>query len=110
MGLAKTIHFSLSQPLHPYEQLLSVLPPDRAFLLPEPYRPIMIDPSSPVADFYPRQVQIDSDGTHYHNLHTSHPNIVGVVPNRQKEHMGVYPAVASYRHAEIIGCCGDACG
>ena len=50
------------KPMPPYEQLLSVLPPDRAFLLPEPYQDLLVNPSSPIADFYPRKVQIDTDG------------------------------------------------
>ena len=38
-------------------------PPPRSYrVLPEPYRPLMCDPSSPIVDFYPTEFQVDLEG------------------------------------------------
>lgn len=41
------------EPLLPVQQLAAILPPQSAALLPAPYRHLLLDPKSPVADFYP---------------------------------------------------------
>jgi len=52
-----------SPPLHapfpPELQLLSVLPPQSAELLPQPLRCLLLDKASPVLEFYPRQFEVD---------------------------------------------------
>ncbi len=59
---SKEIKFNIGKPMRAFEQLLSVLPPDSAGLLPAAYRPLMTSSSSPLAQFYPSQVKIDSNG------------------------------------------------
>lgn len=57
-----TFDFRLGQPFRPFEQLLAVLPPESAKFLPEPYRVLMTEPSSPLRDFYPTDIAIDRNG------------------------------------------------
>ena len=56
------VKFSLGTPFKPYEQLLSVQPSSSCNLLPEPYRWLMLDPKSPIADFYPVDFKVDLEG------------------------------------------------
>lgn len=55
------IEFSLGVPFKPIEQLLGVLPPASAKFLPAAYRDLMAVDSA-VADFYPRDFDIDMNG------------------------------------------------
>lgn len=50
---------ALSGPLSPLEQLMSCLPPDSARLVPKPHRDLMTLPSSPLADMYPTEFEVD---------------------------------------------------
>jgi len=52
----------LGEPLRPFEQLMSCMPPSQAHVLPEPYRHLMTDPDSPLIDFYPRAFTVDMNG------------------------------------------------
>lgn len=45
--------FEKNEPLTPFEQLLAVLPPESAGILPEPFEKLMIDKTSPINLFYP---------------------------------------------------------
>ena len=56
------IGFELGQPYSPLQQLLAVLPPGSAWALPPPFRHLMLDPGSPIADFYPAEFAQDSNG------------------------------------------------
>lgn len=49
-------------PFRPYEQLLGCLPPSSSYLLPKPYRKLMISPDSPLKDFYPKSFMVDMNG------------------------------------------------
>lgn len=49
-------------PLLPFEQLLSVLPAYSSPLIPEALRPLMLDESSSVIHYYPRQFATDQNG------------------------------------------------
>jgi len=60
--LKNPIKYDLGNPLRPFEQLISVLPPQSCNLLPEKFHPLLISPSSPIAEFYPTTYEI----------HTSH--------------------------------------
>jgi hypothetical protein len=56
------IKFSESEPFHPIEQLMAVLPPASAHALPEPCRRLMTEPESPIIDFYPNEILTDPNG------------------------------------------------
>jgi 5'-3' exoribonuclease 2 len=51
--------FSLGEPFKPYEQLMAVLPPKTCHALPEFLRPLMTSPTSPIADYFPSEFEID---------------------------------------------------
>jgi len=52
----------LGTPFPPLGQLLSVLPPQSASLLPKPLGELMTHPSSPIAAFYPPDFETDANG------------------------------------------------
>ncbi|CEM15604.1 unnamed protein product [Vitrella brassicaformis CCMP3155] len=56
------IEFELGHPFKPFQQLMAVLPSACAYLLPEMYRDLMMNPRSPICDFYPQTFDIDMDG------------------------------------------------
>ena len=56
------VTFTPGEPFHPFEQLLAVQPSSSCRLLPEPYRWLMTDPNSPIADFYPDSFEVDLEG------------------------------------------------
>lgn len=53
------IQLSYDQPLQPFIQLLTVLPPDCAELLPPAYQDLMTSMSSPIMDLYPTHFEED---------------------------------------------------
>ncbi len=53
---------NLGAPLDPFDQLMGCMPPSQAHHLPEPYRPLMLDPNSPIIDFYPNSFVVDMNG------------------------------------------------
>ncbi|CAI2329022.1 unnamed protein product [Caenorhabditis sp. 36 PRJEB53466] len=58
------IEFTLSEPFHPFEQLLAVLPEASKGCLPKPLQELMSpDPTqSPISDFYPPSFETDLNG------------------------------------------------
>lgn len=52
--------FEESEPVTPYVQLLSVLPPECSNLLPLKYRYLMTSAESPIIDMYPVEVKLDT--------------------------------------------------
>lgn len=48
----------LGEPFSPEMQLLAVLPPHSAELLPEVMRHLLVDPASPIIEFYPREFAV----------------------------------------------------
>lgn len=57
-----TFQFESSVPFPSLGQLLSVLPPQSASLLPKPLGELMTEPSSPIAIYYPRDFTTDANG------------------------------------------------
>ncbi len=56
------VRFTQGKPFRPYEQLLSVLPAASAPLLPPAYQRFMLNPDSPILDFYPTEFEVDMEG------------------------------------------------
>ncbi|CAH8447409.1 unnamed protein product [Schistosoma turkestanicum] len=51
-----------SQPVLPFVQQLMILPSDSAYIVPKPYRELMVSPSSPLAKFFPKEFETDING------------------------------------------------
>ncbi|GIX63840.1 5'-3' exoribonuclease 2 [Babesia caballi] len=58
------IAFDLAEPCTPFEQLMMVLPPAAAYMLPGVFASLMTDEDSPLRRFYPETFDIDMDDTH----------------------------------------------
>ncbi|XP_049529328.1 5'-3' exoribonuclease 1 [Anopheles darlingi] len=56
------LEFDMARPFLPFQQLLSVLPAASKSHLPAAYHQLMIDPNSPVYDFYPPEFSTDLNG------------------------------------------------
>ena len=56
--LANTLN-NKSKPFTPYEQLMMVLPPTKADLLPASYAKLIVSPSSPIIEYYPTDFKLD---------------------------------------------------
>ncbi|EGG13984.1 5'-3' exoribonuclease [Cavenderia fasciculata] len=59
------IEFESNGPVTPFQQLMSVLPPQSAHLLPAPYQELMTSAASPIIDFYPTEFEVDTSDSHY---------------------------------------------
>jgi len=58
----KTFPFEKGEPFPSLGQLLSVLPPQSAALLPKPIGELMLHPSSPLIEYYPQDFTSDANG------------------------------------------------
>lgn len=56
------VRFFKGRPFEPMIQLLAVLPPKSSNLLPKSLAQLMVDPDSPIFDFYPENFKIDMNG------------------------------------------------
>ncbi len=54
--------YSPSRPLLPFQQLLAVLPPQSAPLIPSPLRDLVTEENSPIREFYPKEFHVDLSG------------------------------------------------
>lgn len=57
--------FNLGQPFKPFEQLMAVFPARSGHCLPPILARLMVDPKSPIIDFYPKKFKEDPDGKRY---------------------------------------------
>lgn len=56
------MNFQLGQPFRPFQQLMGVLPDRSKKIVPTAYHDLMINPDSPIIDFYPRDFELDMNG------------------------------------------------
>jgi 5'-3' exoribonuclease 1 len=56
------MNFELSKPFLPFEQLMAVLPAASKKLIPDAFKPLMLNENSPIIDFYPTEFEQDLNG------------------------------------------------
>lgn len=56
------VTFEQGEPFTPLMQLLSVLPPQSSGMLPNSYKDLMVNPASPLVEYYPKDFEVDSNG------------------------------------------------
>lgn len=74
-----TTIFSIREPVPSLHQLLMILPPQSASLLPYPYRVLMTENDSPLIHYFPTHIELDSYGHRFR--WEAHPKIPFINPN-----------------------------
>jgi 5'-3' exonuclease len=83
-----TVHvqFTHKCPVQPYHQLLMILPPQSAHLLPYSYRTYMLSDESPLIHYYPIKCELEYYGKQYR--WEAHPRIPFIDPQELQELLG----------------------
>lgn len=63
--LGLVLSFDYGKPFCPVDQLMAVFPPDSISSLPECMHSLVLDPESPIADFYPKDFKLDVNGKRF---------------------------------------------
>jgi 5'-3' exonuclease len=71
--------FPVRDPVPPFHQLLMILPPQSAHLLPLPYQPFMVSIDSPLIHYFPSHVELELYGHRFR--WEAHPKIPFMVPD-----------------------------
>jgi 5'-3' exonuclease len=82
------VTFVENGPVEPYLQLLTILPPQSAHLLPAPYRFIMCNDDSPVIYYYPTEFDFEYYGHKF--LWECHPKVPMISPSELIEFIDHY--------------------
>ncbi|CAN0341078.1 unnamed protein product, partial [Hapterophycus canaliculatus] len=61
-GLRGAGNLECPRPFPNLLQLLSVLPPQSADFLPEPYKALMVEQTSPILEYYPTEFEVRESG------------------------------------------------
>ena len=80
------LQFVQHQPVPPFWQLLMILPPQSAPLVPTPYRWYMTSKWSPLVSYFPCDVELDYDGKRYR--YEAHPILPLIDPLSLFKHVG----------------------
>jgi len=59
VSLPCIVEFPITEPLTPIEQLLAVVPPQNANLLPQTMQSLLTDEDSPIVEWYPKKIKLD---------------------------------------------------
>lgn len=79
------VHFIENGPVEPYHQLLIILPPQSAHLLPKPYLKLMTSEISPIIHYYPTNFELDYYGKRF--LWECHPKLPMINPSELTKHL-----------------------
>lgn len=120
--------YPITQPCDPFEQLLCVLPKTSAALLPNAVSQLQTEVSSPIAQFYPDEFEVDLAGKRrdweaivllpmidFRELHATYMSVKPMIPvnDRKRNIVGktfVYTASSTpftlrHKHGTIQTCC-----
>jgi 5'-3' exonuclease len=79
------VSFTHVTPVKPFHQLMMILPPQSAQLLPKPYHSFMLSDESPLIHYYPVDFELELYGKRFR--WESHPKIPLIEPNELPEYL-----------------------